>query len=180
MSLWYKGPTLYLVFLVIVIVISAMFILSSSVQSYRINIAESTMTMTGKTRYNAPPLVLFIFQKIFLRSLFWNESYFSTQHGKQGLRKYVSQWKVTNESVKWNFFANNNTPVPLHNGWIRKIGFIQMRVKLLHFVQTNISAHSSNLTLSETQYDWRKIEPVTMKANFIHFWCVESEFIVKN
>ena len=35
-------------------------------------------------------------------------------------------------------------------------------------------------TLSETQYDWRKIEPVTMKANFIHFWCVESEFIVKN
>ena len=25
------------------------------------------------------------------------------------------------------------------------------------------------LTLSETQYDWRKIEPVTMKANFIHF-----------
>ena len=24
-------------------------------------------------------------------------------------------------------------------------------------------------TLSETQYDWRKIEPVTMKANFINF-----------
>ena len=35
-------------------------------------------------------------------------------------------------------------------------------------------------TLSETQYDWRKIEPVTMKANFIHFWCVESEFMIKN
>ena len=35
-------------------------------------------------------------------------------------------------------------------------------------------------TLSETQYDWWKIEPVTMKANFIHFWCVESESIVKN
>ena len=104
------------------------------------------MTMTGKTRYNAPPLVLFIFQKRFLSSLFWNESYFSTQHGKQGLRKYVSQWKVTNESVKWNFFANNNTPVPLHNGWIRKIGVIQMRVKLLHFVQTNTSVYSSNLS----------------------------------
>jgi hypothetical protein len=35
-------------------------------------------------------------------------------------------------------------------------------------------------TLSETQYDWRKIEPVTMKANFIYFWWVESEFMVKN
>ena len=35
-------------------------------------------------------------------------------------------------------------------------------------------------TLSETLYHWRKIEPVTMKANFIHFWCVESEFIIKN
>ena len=40
--------------------------------------------------------------------------------------------------------------------------------------------HMLQHTLSETQYDWRKIEPVTMKANFIHFWCVESEFIVKN
>ena len=36
------------------------------------------------------------------------------------------------------------------------------------------------LTLSKTHYDWRKIEPVTMKANFIQFWCVESEFIVRN
>ena len=35
-------------------------------------------------------------------------------------------------------------------------------------------------TLSETHYDWRKIEPVTRKANLIQFWCVESEFIVKN
>ena len=35
-------------------------------------------------------------------------------------------------------------------------------------------------TLSKSQYDWRKIEHVTMKANFIHFWSVESEFIVKN
>ena len=34
--------------------------------------------------------------------------------------------------------------------------------------------------LSETHYDWRKKEPVTMKANFIHFWYVESEFIIKN
>ena len=34
-------------------------------------------------------------------------------------------------------------------------------------------------TLSETPCDWRKIEPVTMKGNFIHFWCVESEFMVK-
>ena len=34
-------------------------------------------------------------------------------------------------------------------------------------------------TMSETQYDWRKIEQVTMKANVIQFWCVESEFIVK-
>ena len=31
---------------------------SSSVQSYRINIANITMTMTGKTKYNAPPLLL--------------------------------------------------------------------------------------------------------------------------
>ena len=36
------------------------------------------------------------------------------------------------------------------------------------------------ITLSETIYHWRKIEPVTMKANFIHFWCVESEFMIKN
>ena len=35
-------------------------------------------------------------------------------------------------------------------------------------------------TLSKTLYDWRKIEPVTMKANFVHFWWVESEFIFKN
>ena len=35
-------------------------------------------------------------------------------------------------------------------------------------------------TLFETQYDWRKIAQVTMKANVIHFWCVESEFTVKN
>ena len=35
-------------------------------------------------------------------------------------------------------------------------------------------------TLTESQYDWRKIEPATMKENFIHFWCVESKFIVKN
>ena len=35
-------------------------------------------------------------------------------------------------------------------------------------------------TLSETLYHWRKIEPVIMKANFIHFWCVESEFMIKN
>ena len=45
--------------------------------------------------------------------------------------------------------------------------------------RTLFSAKES-FTLSETQYDWRKIEPVTMKANFIHFWWVESEFIVKN
>ena len=30
-------------------------------------------------------------------------------------------------------------------------------------------------TLSKTQCDWRKIEPVTMKANFIHFWCVKTD-----
>jgi hypothetical protein len=49
-----KGPTLYLVFLVI-----GQCLTSSSVQIYRTNIAESTMTMTliRKTRYNAPPLV---------------------------------------------------------------------------------------------------------------------------
>ena len=35
-------------------------------------------------------------------------------------------------------------------------------------------------TMSETQYEWRKIEPVTMKAKLIHSWCVESEFIVRN
>ena len=52
------GMTLYLVFPVIVIVISAIF----SVQSYMINIAEITMTMTGKKRYNAPPLVWHQFQ----------------------------------------------------------------------------------------------------------------------
>ena len=34
--------------------------------------------------------------------------------------------------------------------------------------------------MSETHYDWRKIEPVTMKANFIQFWCEESEFMIKN
>ena len=43
----------------------------------------------------------------------------------------------------------------------------------------NHSWKSQGNALSETQYDWRKLEPVTMKANFIHFWCVESEFIVK-
>ena len=37
-----------------------------------------------------------------------------------------------------------------------------------------------NPTRSETLYHWRKIEPVTMKANFINFWCVESEFMIKN
>ena len=54
---------------------------------------------------------------------------------------------------------------------------------VVNITTNNFSAPKINgifLTLSETQYDWRKIEPVTMKANFIHFWCVESEFIVKN
>ena len=47
--------------------------------------------------------------------------------------------------------------------------------------QCSIWFDSNNIyTLSKTHYDWRKIEPATMKANFIHFWCVESEFIVKN
>ena len=40
--------------------------------------------------------------------------------------------------------------------------------------------NNMNFTLSETQYDWKKLEQVTMKANFIHSWFVESEFIVKN
>ena len=45
----------------------------------------------------------------------------------------------------------------------------------------NLHKNCSKLTtLSETQYDWRKIEPVTTKANVIHFWCAESEFMVKN
>ena len=35
-------------------------------------------------------------------------------------------------------------------------------------------------TLSETLYHWRKIEPLTMKVNFIYFWCVESESMIKN
>ena len=35
-------------------------------------------------------------------------------------------------------------------------------------------------TSFKTQYDWRKIKPVRMKATIIHFWCLESEFIVKN
>ena len=34
--------------------------------------------------------------------------------------------------------------------------------------------------MSKTHYDWRKIEPVSMKAKFIHSWCLESEYIVKN
>ena len=34
-------------------------------------------------------------------------------------------------------------------------------------------------TLSKTHYDWRKIEPVTIKENFIQFWGEESEFVVK-
>ena len=51
------------------------------------------------------------------------------------------------------------------------------------------SCHVSNIglfhlptfyTLSETPYHWRKTEPVTMRANFIHFWWVESEFMIKN
>ena len=53
-SLVIKGPTLYLIFPVIVIVVSAM-LTFISVQSYGINIVESTTTMTGKTRYIAPP-----------------------------------------------------------------------------------------------------------------------------
>ena len=54
-----EEPTLYLIFPVIVIVISAS---NWKVQSYEINIVESTMTMsmsmTGKTRYIAPPKVV--------------------------------------------------------------------------------------------------------------------------
>ena len=51
-----KGGALYLIFpvIVIVIVVSAM-LTFISVQSYGINIVESTTTMTGKTRYIAPP-----------------------------------------------------------------------------------------------------------------------------
>ena len=35
-------------------------------------------------------------------------------------------------------------------------------------------------TLSEIHYERRKTEQVTLKANFIQFWSVESEFIIKN
>ena len=33
-----------------------------------------------------------------------------------------------------------------------------------------IAFNYSHIAVSETQYDWRKIEQVTRKANFIHFW----------
>ena len=35
-------------------------------------------------------------------------------------------------------------------------------------------------TLSKIHYERRKTEQVTLKANFIQFWSVESEFIIKN
>ena len=56
-----EGATLYLVFPVIVIVISAMFTFyfCSKLQDKHL---ENTMTMTGKTRYNAPPWESIFFQ----------------------------------------------------------------------------------------------------------------------
>ena len=55
-------------------------------------------------------------------------------------------------------------------------------VCMKRFIFKNNVLHALQLmmTLFEIQYDWRKKEPVAMKANIIHFWCVESELIIKN
>ena len=53
-------------------------------------------------------------------------------------------------------------------------------VQPITYYQICIHRGDQSPALSKTHYDWRKIEPVSMKANFIQFWCVESESIVKN
>ena len=39
--------------------------------------------------------------------------------------------------------------------------------------------HSVHADFQISQFEWRKREQVTMKANFIHFGCVESESTIK-
>ena len=81
--------------------------------------------------------------------------------------------------------GRNNTPQKIANSVKARIAMYVLItcfsriLKFLCVIVFRMNEMSFD-TLSETQYDWRKIEPVTMKANFIHFWCVESEFIVKN
>ena len=67
---------------------------------------------------------------------------------------------------EWDIFSGSCFPAV----WFSFLGKIQLILK-----QSHIYYHSFVLkyvTLSETQYDWRKIEQVTMKVNLIHFWCV--------
>jgi len=57
----------------------------------------------------------------------------------------------------------------------------QNKISIISLMSSRRGVKGSNpVTMSQTQYDWRKIEQVTMKANFNHFWCAESEFMVKN
>ena len=73
-------------------------------------------------------------------------------------------------SAKWMLSFISNFPV-------RKMFTFQFCKFLNDIIGQNIAKCH---TLSNTHYDWREIEPVSIKANFIQFWCEESEFIVKN
>ena len=78
---------------------------------------------------------------------------------KPGKDKTISQkYHQTEETLETLFFTlvDNRTSCPTNTGLANPPHIVQNAIWL------------------------KKIEPVTIKANFIHFWSVESEFIVKN
>ena len=114
---------------------------------------------------------------------FSNEIYTRSRiffHSQASCNNFLSH-QIEKETIRITTCSVANTQI--HNAttiWFRDGGKGGPGGQLpLHILVDLESIKLFHLTLSKTQYDWRKIEPVTMKANFIHFWCVESEFIVK-
>ena len=82
--------------------------------------------------------------------------------------------------IRSNDYENSSSLYPSNNGYSRNRYLVHTTYKAKNMLLRDHQYITSAITLSGTLYHWRKIEPVTMKANFIHFWCVESEFMIKN
>ena len=89
----------------------------------------------------------------------------------------VAELFLTHNKWGLNFLQNECSQNHLSPEKLRKMFTFQF-CKFLNdeIGQKIVKCH----TLSDTHYDWREIKPVSMKANFIQFWCVVFEFIVKN
>ena len=99
---------------------------SSSVQSYRINIAENTMTMTRKTRYNAPPLRSNIFSIILLFTLRFHQFQILNSKISRTCFLIFSIIKLFNQTVYSKFkvhkhFSSKRLGFEELSNWLQKI-----------------------------------------------------------